>query len=502
MLTTQERMVITAPESAAVAAGAQGLNAAVDRLLNRRAAVGMAIGVIRRSGLDFFRADGVADITSRTPVSEDTVFRIGSITKTFTAVAILQLLQRGLVELDAPANDYLRAYQLIPAKSSFRPVTLRHLLTHTGGIREVLHATRMLTPLFGETVDRGRPLPALAEFYRGGLRVDFEPGVRWIYSDHGFATLGQVVEDVSGMPLQQYMRERIFQPLGMFGTDLVRSEGFASRVATGYEIHSHGPVTVTERQIVTVGAGAAYSTPRDVARYVAALLNGGANEHGSVLEPTTVATMFAPHHQPDVRLPGMGLAFWRFDLGGHRAVEHGGIVPGFTSQIYLAPDDGVGVMAFTNGGHLPMLWLPGEAATLLRKVLGAGDDVVRSDVPQRPETWSDLCGWYPLSARLSDVRARLALGAGVVVAVRGGRLVFRCVTPMPGLRRWHVLHPDDPGDRYAFRLDLSDAGLGTSRVVFSTEPGFPAATVRLELLPELLRRRSSGRRSASDRHAG
>ena len=93
------------------------LKGRIDGILNRHPAVGLAVGVIRNGRLEFFSSHGLADIASNTPVTQDTVFRIGSITKTFTAIAVLQLSEQGLVDLDAPVNDYLRAYRLIPAKA-------------------------------------------------------------------------------------------------------------------------------------------------------------------------------------------------------------------------------------------------------------------------------------------------------------------------------------------------------------------------------------------------
>ncbi len=106
---------------------------------------------------------------------------------------MLQLWEQGLVDLDAPADDYPRAFRLVRAKESFRPATVRHLLTHTAGIGEVLHPFALLRPLFGETVTVGRPVPSLAGYCRGGLRIHAEPGTRWRYTDHGFARLGQIV---------------------------------------------------------------------------------------------------------------------------------------------------------------------------------------------------------------------------------------------------------------------------------------------------------------------
>jgi CubicO group peptidase (beta-lactamase class C family) len=459
------------------------LRARIGEILNRWPAVGLAVGVVRAGRLEFFHGHGLADIASNTPITEDTIFRIASITKTFTAIAVMQLREQGLVDLDAPANDYLRAYRLTPAKAGFRPATVRHLLTHTAGISEEVHASGVFMPDFGESVKVGQPLPTLAAYYHGGLRLDAEPGTRFTYGNHGFATLGQIVEDVSGQPLDRYFREHIFEPLGMADTDLLRSKQVRSRLATGYTLGADGPEAVSEREMVTAGAASIYSSPRDMARYVAALLGGGANEHGSVLEPATMAAMFEPHYQPDPRIQGIGLSFFRVDLGGHHAVEHQGIHPGFNSQIFLAPDDGIGVIAFTNGARRAMLWLPAECAGLLRHLLGVPDDAVRTDVPQHPEMWADIRGWYQLRGPLTDVRMRGMLGAGVEVFVRGDRLMLRGLTPIPPLYRGFALHPDDDKDPYAFRIDLSDFGMGSVRVVFGREPGVGVTSIHLDVMP-------------------
>lgn len=278
----------------------------VAEVLNRWPTAGLAVGVVRDGSPAWFRGHGVAEIGSGTPVDEDTVFRIASISKTITAIAVMQLWEQGLVDLDAPANDYLRGYSLVPAKAGFRPATLRHLLTHTAGVRAVRRPSDLLRPALGWGARVGRPAPSLAEYYRGGLRVDFEPGTKWAYSNHGFATLGQIVEDVSGLPLDRYLRERVFGPLGMENSDLVRSERVRPRLATGYALRSRGLKAVADREMAIAGAGSVYSTTSDMARYVSALLGGGANERGSVLRPETLARMFEPHYQPDPRIPGMG----------------------------------------------------------------------------------------------------------------------------------------------------------------------------------------------------
>jgi CubicO group peptidase (beta-lactamase class C family) len=460
----------------------------VNTLLNRRPAVGLAVGVVRRGGLASFEARGLADVGSRTPVNEDTVFRIASITKTFTAIAVMQLQERGLVDLDAPANEYLRAYRLVPAKPWFRPATVRHLMTHTAGLAEVVPPWGVVLPDWGESVKVGRPLPSLAEYYRGRLRIAADPGTRFVYGNHSPATLGQLVEDVSGQSLAGYFREHIFEPLGMADSDLGRSDRVRSRLATGYDLGANGPKAVPDREFVTAGAASVYSTPRDMARYLAALLGGGTNEHGSVLERATLATMFAPQFQPDPRLPGMGLGFFRADLGGRPVVEHRGVMPGFNSQIVVAPDEGVGVMAFTNGAKDAALWLMTESSALLRRLIGIPDDAIRTDVPQHPELWPDICGWYQLDAGLGDIRLRGMTGAGAEVFVRGGQLTLRYLTPIPVMYRGFPLHPDDEDDPYAFRLDFSGFGIGTTRAVFSRDPGGGTMCLALEMMPLSLRR--------------
>jgi CubicO group peptidase (beta-lactamase class C family) len=460
------------------------LEARVKSILNRHPVVGLAVGVVRDGRLAFFHAHGLADIASQTPITEDTVFRIASITKTFTAIAVMQLWEQGLIDLDAPANDYLRAYKLVPAKAAFRPAMVRHLLTHTAGIPQVLHLSDWLLPVRGENFKAGH-VPMLAEYYRdrGGLRLVVEPGTTFAYGDHTFGTLGQIVEDVSGMTLSTYFREHIFDPLGMADSDLARAERVRARLATGYTFGSRGVEVVADSEPVTAGAGSLFSTPRDMARYVAALLGGGANAYGRVLKPETMASMFAPHFQIDPRVAGFGLGFWRSHVGGHPAVWHEGTLPGFNSQLWLAPDDGVGVMAFTNGSRGAMSWLLVEASGLLREALGAPDDVVRSDVPQHPELWGDLRGWYQLSAQWTDMQSRAMAGLGAEVFIRRGQLMIRALSPIPALYRGLPLHPDDADDPFVYRIDLGKYGIGTQRVVFSHDAQGAATGIHIDVLP-------------------
>jgi Beta-lactamase len=209
-----------------------------------------------------------------------------------------------------------------------------------------------------------------------------------------------------------------------------------------------------------------------------------------VLKPDTLASMFQPHFRPDPRVPGMGLGFEPGEESGHATVSKTGVVSGFLSAMVLAPDAGIGVVVFSNTG-----WLPGRGApeplavALLRRLLGLPDQVVRVDVPVRPETWSQLCGWYsPDPGPVTNLSARALMGAGAEVTVRGGHLLLRPLTPIPAMGRGLRLYPDDPDDPLVFRVE--PPGYGKSlRVVFSGGPEKGGTATRLLLDLMSFRRR-------------
>jgi CubicO group peptidase (beta-lactamase class C family) len=471
-------------------------------LLNRRSCVGLAVGVIRDGGLQVFAGHGLADVATARPITPDTVFRIASVTKTFTAIAVMQLWEEGLIDLEAPANAYLRSFRLVAGNPRWAPATVRHLLTHTAGIPEVRSIADLVHPGWGPlgarpahlSVPAGGSMPTLSDYYRAGLRIVVEPGTEFAYTNHGFAALGQIIEDVSGQPLDRYFREHLFGPLGMTHTELGRTDRLRTRLATGYVLGRRGATPVPDRDWIGGGSTGIYSTARDLALYVAGLLGGGANADGSVLRPATLATMFAPQYQPDRRLPGMGLGFFRSDPGGHRVVGHDGVLPGFNSVVAAAPDDGMGVIALTNGSPGAFTWLPLEMDGLLRDLIGIPEDDVGTAIPRHPEIWSELCGRYRLPPRISDLRGRIVMPGGVEVYVSGGRLMARMASPIPAISTGFPLEPADESDPSAFRADLSAFGMQPVRVVFEHEPGVPATAVHTDLQSVSLYRHPEGGR--------
>jgi hypothetical protein len=171
-------------------------------------------------------------------------------------------------------------------------------------------------------------------------------------------------------------------------------------------------------------------------------------------------------------------------------VGHDGIWKGFRTDMVLAPDEEIGVLAFANTGSFDPRGAPVPVANaLLRHLLDLPDDAVRSDVPEHPETWSELCGWYSFGpGLLCDPQPRAMLGPGVEVVVRRDQLTIRGQMPIPAVRRGLRLHPESD-DPYAFRIDLSGFGAGTSPVVFSRDPDGEVAALHLGLTPMTFQKR-------------
>jgi CubicO group peptidase (beta-lactamase class C family) len=231
----------------------------------------------------------------------------------------------------------------------------------------------------------GEPLPSLAEYYRGGLRVVAQPGTVFAYSNHGFATLGQIIEDVSGTTLERYFQERIFQPLGMRDTDLVRSAPIGARLATGYTLGRRGAQVVPDRVWIGAAAGGIYSTTSDIARFAAALMRGGTNGHGPVLDPAALARCRRP--LPARSSPSGVGARSPAEAKRISLVGHDGFVPlqpapgGPRRRRRVVPHQRV------KGAFL---WLQTEFEAV-RDLLGVPDEVVRTDIAP-PRDLDGDCG--------------------------------------------------------------------------------------------------------------
>lgn len=416
---------------------------------NAQPLAGLAVGIVAGADLVYARGLGCAHLEPPRPVTPDTVFRVGSISKTLTAIGLLQLVEQGKVQLDAPVNTYLRVYQVVPPTPATPPPTLRHLLTHTGGIGELRTPRDLFRPVFGLGARPDQPVPSLAAYYAGGLRAEVPPGTKWAYANHAYATLGQVIEDVSGEPFAAYMRRHVLEPLGTTHSDFELTAPLQGALASGYQWHRGRLRPVPYLEIVVRAAGSLFSTVADLGRYVGALLD--VRRLAAVLRPETLHLMWEPHYQLDPRLPGMGLAFLLERFDGHRVVGHDGGWPGFTSALLVAPDAGLGVVVLANTAAMTPARL---ARDLLRHLLGLPEPAARlprPDVRETPELWPELCGAYgPAPGLNTNARVWAGLGGELAVEPRAGHLVLRSL--IGPLWRGAPLYPIDPADPLVLRL--------------------------------------------------
>lgn len=425
-------------------------------VFNEHTLAGLAVGVVRDGALAHFAGLGLADARAGRPVDAETVFRIGSISKTCTGIATLQLAEEGLLALDDPVNEHLRGFRIEHDDPASPPVTIRHLLTHTAGLGELRRWSDLARPTIGLASKLDRPLPSLAELYAPVLRAELEPGAKWAYANHGFAALGQLLEDVAGVPFAELLRTRIFEPLGMEHTDVLRTERVKSRLAVGYALRRGRLKPVKDTEIVVAPAGSIFSSAADMARYLAALVNGGA----PLLRPETFEQMLTPHGESDARMPAMGLAFMLDQLGEHRIAGHDGGWPGFVSSLLLAPDAGVGAVAFTNTsvGFAPHILTERVLARLLDVPLPVATE--RPAVPASPHLWPELAGVYkPRPGVGTNFRWWPLIGGEVEIAVRHGHLVARAPSPVKALRRGVRLDAADGADPLAFEARHEDVVL-------------------------------------------
>lgn len=307
-------------------------------------APGAALAVVQDGAVVLAKGYGLADIQQRTPFGPDTIVRAGSISKVVTATAAMQLVEEGRLDLDADVNSYLKEFRL-PATFP-RPVTMRHLLTHTGG--------------FGDTVIGGHAPSAaavqpLAEYLPRHMPPrSWPPGEMISYSDHGITLAGYAVECITGRRLAEVAEERICKPLGMTRSGFDLPSELRRQTATGYRF-AGGELEAYPYDYVNVAPAAGFdTTANDIARFMVAHLQEGRVGDVRILKPETAREMHARQFANHPTLRGRALGFSELRLNGRRVIFHDGAMPGFNSRMLLLPDDGIGLFVVWNSSPMAL----------------------------------------------------------------------------------------------------------------------------------------------------
>jgi CubicO group peptidase (beta-lactamase class C family) len=336
-------LFIALPLAATAVEDEARIDGLVSGLMRTHHVPGAVVVVIRDGRVWLAKGYGVADIESGAPVDPDTTrFRVASNSKLFVATAVMQLVGRGELDLDADVNDYLEAFQLEPGFGA--PVTLRNLLTHTGGFDDRFIATA--EPLDAEPT-------ALVEYLARDMPPRVRPPGKVIsYSNHGYALAGHLIERASGLEFGKYIESHIFEPLGMarshFGIPTPVPPGTARpyawrggrHVDIGYDRLRDGP------------AGDLLTTGSDMARFLAAHLRGG-SEVGVLLDPESMREMHHTQFRMAPELSGWTLGFSEVVHGERRALAHGGSWRGFGTNAFVLPEEGTAWFVSTNLDYHP-----------------------------------------------------------------------------------------------------------------------------------------------------
>jgi CubicO group peptidase (beta-lactamase class C family) len=473
---------MSAPRMAEFAAYAEKLRAEAQ-------CPGIGIGVARHGELVHFTAVGLRDVEQQLPITPDTVFGLGSIGKSFTCVALMQLAEAGKLRVDDPVVSYLPEFRT-PDPEATRAITLHHLMTHTAGLPGLpMTMWTVAHHILADPELVGHPLRAMvagaprlrthADFLQALGEYAYQlvgaPGELMNYSNEGYALLGMVVERVSGRPYRAYMTEHIFRPAGMTGstmdTDAVAGLEHAATLydrrhsadgagavgggAGGGEVY-RSPVWWSDH--VGPGAGCHNATVRDMLRYLELFRTAGVIGEARILSLASVQRMLHPHVQV---MPGQAYGYGLMtvqDSHGITTIGHGGAWKGIAADMLLQPETGLAAVSLANLQGAPV-------AAVNRAALYAANGLPPGTAPHRYSDYAvaadDLAryvGSYPSDEGAGPPIEVTADDGTLIVAMDGRPRIARAVgehrftLPAPTGALPLLFHTDADGTVVALRM--------------------------------------------------
>ena len=431
------------------------LDALIPAQLQNRDIAGAVIAVVKDGQVFLAKGYGYADFAGKKPVVADkTLFRPGSISKVFTATAVMQLVEQGKLDLDRDVNDYLDF--AIP-KTYAEPVTLRRILTHTAGFEETLKN------LF---VPGAREMRPLRDYLITAMPARiFPPGTVPSYSNYGLTLAGYIVERVSGEPFEKYIAAHILTPLRMDHSSFAQPlpENLAANMSPGYLTAAQGARAF---EFVTASpAGALSATATDMTRLMLALLGEGTLEGATILKPESVRAMEARQFELHPALHAIGFIVMDYSMNGQRAIGHGGDTIYFHSDMMLMPDAHIGLfISYNSAGSRPGSGRTEVIRAFFNRYFPEPISATPAiDLKTAQADGRAVSGIYSGSRRAESTLLKVAavLGQTSVSSDQNGILTIEGVqSPRGGLKKWREIGPlvyrevDGP-DLIAFRRNAN-----------------------------------------------
>jgi len=358
------------------------------------------------------RGFGHENPANGTPATSRTVYRVGSVSKLFTDVGIMQRVERGELDLDAPLSRYLP--DLAPRNPYGKPLTLRQLMAHRSGlVRE---------PPVGNYFDSSTTSLAATVASLNGTALVYEPETHAKYSNAAIAAAGYVLERTRGEPFARYLQRAVLEPMGLtqsaFVPDSQLTRHLAAALMWSYDPREFPAPTF---QLGMAPAGSMYSTVEDLGRFLSVLFAGGRGPGGQVVRPETLREMWTPQFAAPGQTTGFGIGFALSELEGRRRFAHGGAIYGFATELQGLPDDklGVVVVATVDGANAVTSRIA-DAALRLMLAAREGRPLPAIELPRAlsPERARQLAGRYGAGERAVDLVEQG--GRLYLVPVRGG----------------------------------------------------------------------------------
>lgn len=364
------------------------LEAWIESQMTYRGQPGISVGVVYDQKLIWARGFGYADTEKKIAATPATIYRMASVTKTFTATAIMQLRDAGKLSLDDPVVKHLPWFKI---KSSFADapvITIRHLLTHTSGLpREAS---------FPYWTDANFPTIEQIKETLPNQEAAFAPETMWKYSNLALGLAGQIVAAASGEPYDIYIRKHILEPLGMSSSTVLFPSETRNRLAVAYGRRMPDGKRSLQPDMDTKGIAPAAnlsSTVEDLARYLAFHLSDGKVGEKLLLKNSTLREMQRVHWlQPDWK-SGWGIGFAIARIGDRTTVGHGGALGGYRTQISFSPEEKIGVIVLTNSDDGNPDFYVKQIFTLLAPAIKKAV-TPPSVVAQADPAWSTYVGTY------------------------------------------------------------------------------------------------------------
>ena len=336
------------------------IETAISSVMSRQGIPAVSVAIVEDNQIRFQRGYGMADVENFVPAKALTVYRLASVSKSLTATAAMQLVERGKLDLDAPVQKYVPSF---PTKNF--PITTRQLLAHLSGIRNY-------KPGEGERTNRYETLTDALSIFKDDP-LDFEPGTKYSYTTFGYTLLGAVIEGASGMKYEDYLRENIFKLAGMQHTYVDDIYALIPNRARGYRPKVYAVFNGENRNAslmdssYKIPGGGLVSTAEDIARFAIAV------QSGVLIKQETFEQMSKSQRTRDGRETGYGYGWY---VGGNsggfasdpNSVWHGGVQPGFTSDLVLLPKKRFALVILTNlegGGMLGLGTLASQIADIV-----------------------------------------------------------------------------------------------------------------------------------------